>query len=54
VPALAELLGRAAAVLEMSSHSFLIDEVLLPTKPSPKSNKTNFEGAELGLKHFSN
>jgi hypothetical protein len=54
VPALVALLDRAAAVVEISSHSFVMEEALLPTTPSTKSNNNIVDGAELWLKHFSN
>jgi hypothetical protein len=52
VPALAALLDRAAAGLEIASHSFVREEVLLPSKLSTKSNLNNFEDAELWLKQY--
>jgi hypothetical protein len=47
---LAALLGQAAAVLEISSHSFVMEGVLYPTK---FSTKPTFDGAELWLKQVS-
>jgi hypothetical protein len=47
VPSLVAFLGRAAAVLEISSDSFVIEEAFLRTSLSPESNNNDFEGAEL-------